>query len=39
MSDFVRGYEKKMDDKKKAQTKAKKGLEKFMDEDKKEGEE
>jgi len=39
MSDFVRGYEKKMEDKKKAQTKAKKGLEKFMDEDKKEGEE
>ena len=39
MTDFVRGYEKKMDDKKKAQTKAKKGLEKFMDEDKKEAKE
>jgi hypothetical protein len=34
MTDFVRGYEKKMDDKKKAQAKSKKGLEKFIDEDK-----
>jgi DNA-directed RNA polymerase specialized sigma subunit len=34
MTDFVRGYEKKMEDKKKAQTKSKKGLEKFIDEDK-----
>jgi len=33
MSDFVRGYEKKMEDKKKAQTKSKKGLEKFIDGD------
>jgi hypothetical protein len=35
MSDFVRGYEKKMEDKKKAQTKSKKGLEKFIDGDEK----
>jgi DNA-directed RNA polymerase specialized sigma24 family protein len=34
MTDFVRGYEKKMEDKKKAQTKSKKCLEKFIDEDK-----
>ena len=35
ISDFVRGYEKKMEDKKKAQTKSKKGLEKFIDGDEK----
>tara|TARA_X000000950_G_scaffold131711_1_gene164249 strand:+ start:1871 stop:2437 length:567 start_codon:yes stop_codon:yes gene_type:complete len=34
MSDFVRGYEKKIDDKKKAQIKSKKGLEKFIDNEK-----
>jgi hypothetical protein len=33
MNDFVRTYEKKMADKKKQQVKAKKGLEKFIDED------
>jgi DNA-directed RNA polymerase specialized sigma24 family protein len=32
MSDFVKGYEKKIDDKKKQQSKTKKGLEKFIDE-------
>jgi len=39
MSDFVKGYEKKMDDKKKQQVKAKKGLEKFIDDDEEEEEE
>jgi hypothetical protein len=33
MSEFVKGYEKKIDDKKKQQTKAKKGLEKFIDDE------
>jgi len=33
MNDFVKGYEKKIDDKKKQQTKSKKGLEKFIEDD------
>lgn len=33
MNEFVKGYEKKIDDKKKQQIKAKKGLEKFIDDE------
>jgi hypothetical protein len=36
MTDFVANYEKRMESKKKQTTKARKGLEKFIDEDKKE---